>query len=172
MDEAQRGEVMAAFEHRSVRDGMNSAHGFTLIEIMVTIGIVAILAAIALPSYQQYVVRSQLVEAHTQLASMRVKVEQYYQDSRTYVGACTAGTVAALPGTNGAINGGDLKYFSVSCPTLTATSYTVRATGAGNTAGFVYTIDQANTQKTTAAPAGWTIPAAPTFCWITRKSGC
>jgi type IV pilus assembly protein PilE len=141
---------------------MKAIHrGFTLIELMIVVAIVAILASVALPSYNDYLMRGRLAEAHGELAAMRSKLETFYLDNRTYVGACAAGTVAPMP---------TGKYFTYSCPTLTATTYLVRATGTAGeqTAGFTYTIDQANARATTAVPAGWTTNAT---CWVTKKGG-
>ncbi len=140
---------------------MKTQKGFTLIELMVVVTIVGILASIAIPAYSNYVLRGKLTEATTELSTLRVKLEQYYQDSRTYVGACTAGTVAPLPtGT---------KYFTYACPTLTASAFVVTATGVAGqgTNDFIYTIDQDNTRQTTDAPADW--GAMPVNCWVTKK---
>lgn len=141
---------------------MRQQRGFTLIEVMVVVAIVAILAGIALPSYTDYVKRGKIQEATTNLLTMRTKLEQYYQDNRRYDGACAAGTVAPLPA--------DQKHFSIAC-TFAATpsqTYTVTATGVNDMTGFVYTINQANARVTTAVPAGWT---ANSSCWVTKKGG-
>ena len=136
--------------------------GFTLVELMVTVAIAAILAAVAMPAYTDYVKRSRISQATNNLASMRVKLEQFYQDNRTFEGACAAGTVAPLPPPDD---------FTYSCPTLTATTYTIQAAGVagGSMAGFTYTIDEANNKTTTAVPSGW--GTAPIACWVTRKGG-
>ena len=76
---------------------MRASRGFTLIELMIVVGIIAILAAIAIPSYSEYVRRSRITEAVSALSGMRVQMEQYFQDNRTYAGACASGTVATLP---------------------------------------------------------------------------
>lgn len=147
---------------------MRSARGFTLIELMITVAVVAILAAIALPAYNDYITRSKFAEATSTLASMRVKMEQYYQDARKYTGACAAGTVAALP-TN-------LKYFTVSCTIPDDNHYTVKAVGNTGTdlEGITFTVDEANTHATTVT-SGSTIAnkgyIGNTGCWITRKGG-
>jgi type IV pilus assembly protein PilE len=144
---------------------MKMQKGFTLVELMIVVVIVGILASIGLPAYGNYVLRGKLTEAQTELAGMRVKLEQYYQDTRTYVGGCAAGTIAPLP--TGA------KYFTYSCPTLTASAFTVTATGVEEqgTGSFVFTIDQNNTKQTTDAPADW--GAMPVNCWISKKGeGC
>ncbi|HJV76130.1 MAG TPA: type IV pilin protein [Noviherbaspirillum sp.] len=139
--------------------------GFTLIEVMITVAIVAILAAVALPSYRDYLIRGRIPQATTNLATLRVKLEQYYQDNRTYVGACTAGTVAPLP---------DADSFTYSCPTLTATTFTAQATGVatGSMNNFTYTINQANVRETTSVPSTvWGTTPQATKCWIIRKGG-
>jgi type IV pilus assembly protein PilE len=139
---------------------MPANRGFTLIELMITVAIVAILAAVALPSYSAYVMRANVTDAAKGLSEMRLKMEQYFQDQRTYVGACVAGTSAPLPK--------NTSNFTFSCGGVNANAYTVTATGVGSMAGFVYTIDQANTQTTTAPVAsGW--PSCATR-WIFKKS--
>jgi type IV pilus assembly protein PilE len=143
---------------------MQRHSGFTLIELMVTVAIIAILAAIAVPSYTVYITRSRIQEATTNLLAMRTKMEQYFQDNRSYLGACAAGTVAALPG--------GLKYFIMSCPAvnLTANTYTVQADGSTpDLTGLTLSIDQANVRRTVSVPPGWSLPA--TNCWVSKKSG-
>ena len=137
---------------------MKAQHGFTLIELMVTVVIVAILAAIAVPSYTAYVVRGKIPDATSNLATKRVQMEQYFQDNRTYVGApaCNVDTTTS-------------QYFTFSCPAApTAVTYTLQALGTGTMAGFIYTLDQDNNKVTVAAPAGWTTSAT---CWVTKKDG-
>jgi type IV pilus assembly protein PilE len=145
---------------------MKSEKGFTLIELMVVVVIVAILASIGIPAYSDYVTRGKLAEAYANLASQRVKLEQYYQDRRTYLGACAAGTVAPpLTGT----------YFNYAC-TLADQTYTITATGnpAKNLSNqFVFTLDQNNNKWTASVGPGWTMPTqtAPSGCWARRKDG-
>lgn len=136
--------------------------GVTLIELMVTVAIVGILAAVAIPSYRDYSMRGKIPQATNALATLRVQLEQYYQDNRTYVGACAANTVAPLPASD------DFQY---SCPTLTASTFVAQATGVASRAmnGFTYTIDQSNNRRTTAVPSGW--GTAPISCWVTKKGG-
>ena len=59
------------------------SRGFTLIEIMIVVAIVAILSAIALPSYSDYVLRSKLPEAFSALSDQRIRLEQYYQGQQS-----------------------------------------------------------------------------------------
>ena len=140
---------------------MRPAYGFTLIEVMITVAIIAILAAVALPAYRDYLTRSKLAEATSNLGSLRVRMEQHFQDNRTYVGGpCT-------------VTGSDVKYFTYACAAgePTATTFKIQATGvdAQGMQGFVLSIDHANTKRTEGVGTGWTAPAGS--CWVMRKGG-
>lgn len=146
---------------------MKSRHeGFTIIEVMIVIAVVALLAAIALPSYRDYILRGKLVEAHSALSDYRVQMEQFYQDNRRYDGGGLGGCGAAAPTS---------KYFTFTCApgAAPAQTYTATATGiaAQGTSGFVFTINEANARATTvSAPAstnGWSSNGA---CWVRAKA--
>ena len=136
--------------------------GFTLIEVMITVAVIAILAAVALPNYIEYVTRSKLVEAKTNLSDMRTRLEQYFLDNRTYPTTCAAYAPGAAPA-NTIYLPASVKNFAITCA-LAANTYTVTATGLG----FTFTVDQTNARKTTGVPAGWT---TSTVCWVSRKNG-
>ena len=132
---------------------MRFIRGFTLMELMIVIVIVGILASVALPSYTEHVKRGKVQEATTTLAANRARMEQYFQDNRTYLGATlsTAGT----------------KYFTYAFTVgPTQNTYTITATGvvAENMSGYTYTVDQSNAK--TSVVAGTTVGAT---CWLTKK---
>jgi type IV pilus assembly protein PilE len=128
-----------------------------LIELMITVVVVAILAAVALPSYTNYVRRGKIPDATSNLSAKRVKIEQFFQDNRTYVGAPVLGN-----------DPDSSKYFDFA-GVATASTYTLTATGKNSMAGFTYTVDQANSKASTVTGvSGWSGNAS---CWVTRQGG-
>ena len=135
--------------------------GFTLIELMITVAIVAILAAVAIPNYSAYVKRGKAAEATSTLALLKNRMEQYYQDNKTYLdtGALTA---PCSP------QAGTTKYFTYDCAAQqTASQFTLTATPIANQGvdNFSFTIDEAGNKTSTFDGS----PSAN--CWLTSKSG-
>jgi len=138
---------------------VSGTRGFTLIELMVTVLIVGILAAVAIPAYSDYVLRGQLVDATNSLAVMRVRLERHFQDNRTYatVGSFTSPCDGSTPAGT----------FTLSCTGVDATGFTAKAVGSGPTDGFTYTVNQQNTHTSKVA-AKWG-GATCNSAWITKK---
>lgn len=64
-----------------------NSSGFTLIELMITVAIIGILAATAIPAYQDYMVRSKMSEVILALAGCRTSIAEIYQSGGTPPGA-------------------------------------------------------------------------------------
>jgi type IV pilus assembly protein PilE len=129
--------------------------GFTLIELMIVVAVIGILAAVAIPNYSDYIKRGKAAEATSNLATLRVKMEQYFQDNRTYIGGACSPTSGA-------------QYFTYTCSvTPTATAYTLKATGISTQgmANFEFTLDQSNVKT-----SKFDGTVGPT-CWLTKKGG-
>lgn len=140
--------------------------GFTLVELMIVVAIIGILAAVALPNYKDYMRRSQLPEATSALATLRIKYEQYYQDNRNYGSAsCTNGAVSLTSRDLG------LSKFTVSCElTSSGQGYVLTATGSGGQAvGHVFTLDQSNLQTTTKYKGS---DVTGKNCWLLKGEEC
>lgn len=151
--------TLAGLQHNRFKSSIKaslSQKGFTLIEAMIVVATIGILAAIAIPNYTAYVKRGKAAEATSNLANLRVQMEQFYQDNRTYVGGPCA------PAT-GAVN------FTYACvaASVTATTYTLAATGvaARGMTSFAFSVDQNNAKTST-------FDGTPgTTCWLTRYGG-
>lgn len=136
--------------------------GFTLIELMIVIAIVAILASIALPSYNAYVQRGRIAEAPGIMANFRVQMEQFYQDSLNYGvagGACGVANPVARFLTYVCLVGTTNQTYI-----LTATSAANQ--GLGPAGSYVYTVNQANARTTTS----YNNIAQTATCWLTSPS--
>jgi len=145
--------------------------GFTLIELMIVVAVVAILAGVALPSYFDYVRRGQLPEAQAALSDFRVKMEQYYQDNRNYGGAqCADAGPPSWSAGNGTLNYGAAQFFTYGCALSGGgQGYTVTATGSsGRAVGHNYTVNHSNTRATTQFKG----TAVAKSCWLVKGSEC
>jgi type IV pilus assembly protein PilE len=144
--------------------------GFTLIELMITVAVIAILAAIAIPAYGDYVRRSKITEAASSLSDMRNRLEQYFLDNRQFPVNCIPAATGPAPVGSIYLPGGT-QYFTFTCAFPSATTYTVTATGIATKGmgNFAYTINEANARGTASLPSGWS--GAGSSCWVTNKGG-
>ena len=105
---------------------MNRNRGFTLIELMIVVVIVGILAAIALPSYRSYVVRSHRVEAQRSLLDLAGRQERFFYSNNSY-----ATTLAQL---NGTVDMAGSNYAMSLPAAASSTAYIATATAIGKQA--------------------------------------
>ncbi len=149
--------------------GLRAVGGFSLIELMVAVAIVAILAAVALPAYRDHVMRSHIPEATSGLLLTAMRLEQFYQDNRSYLNGKHCGV--DLPATG---------RFSFQCTSpADGQSFLLTATGVTGEQmqGFTYTLDEAGNAQTKSLPDGWRAADAKdekgtgkaVNCWINRR---
>jgi type IV pilus assembly protein PilE len=120
------------------------AGGFSLIEVMVVVAIIGVIAAFAIPSYKQYMVKSNRASAQSHLVDIAQAQQQYVVDNRAY-----ASTLASL---NGMTTPADVsRYYTITIdvtagppPTFTATA--TPKTGGTQESDVTLTINNAGTK--------------------------
>lgn len=131
--------------------------GFTLIELMVAVAVISLLAAIALPSYNSYIVRSRIPAGLEALSGHAVRMEQGFQDNGNY------GTTSCRLAVPTAAN------YTLSCALSgSGSGFTTTAAGTGTLTGYSYSIDHNGVRKTVAHPKG--VPASD--CWSIKGGTC
>jgi type IV pilus assembly protein PilE len=140
-----------------VRVLKRDAHGFTLIELMVTVAIIAILSAIVYPSYTRYVRKSHRAEAKAALLDLAGREERRFSTMNSYT--TTWSELQYSVGSGSIIGSG---YYTVSITLPTPTSFLITATTTGtqvaDTECTTFTVDQTGIQDATG-----TLPSAK--CW-------
>ena len=129
---------------------------------MIVLVIASVLAAIAYPSYREHLIRGALPQATGGLSLYAMRLEEYFQDRRSYRNADEACGVAP-PMT---------QAFNFSCvPGDGGNSFLITATGrTGDLAAFSFTLDHLGNQRTIALPQSW--GRAPADCWVQRRGPC
>ncbi|TNJ33588.1 type IV pilin protein [Arenimonas terrae] len=131
--------------------------GFTLIELMIVVVIIAVLAAIALPAYQQHVITTRRATAAACLTEMAQFMERHYTDNLTYVGGNPA--TATFQCRDDLVG----QYTFAFVGAVTATGFTLGATPQGrqatrDTACGSLRMNQAGTKTVTGS-------AGVSTCW-------
>ena len=113
---------------------MKKTAGFTLIEVLIVVSIVAILAAIAIPAYQDSITKGRRTDAASALQGLAQAMERFYTERGTYVGAAGTGGVPSIFPSKSPIDG-SATYYTLTISAAAANSYTLTATATGAQAG-------------------------------------
>ena len=110
---------------------MKRMKGFSLMELMIAVAIIAILAGVAYPSYQDQVRKSRRADAKIALAELNQSLERFFTTNNTYLGATLGdGSVATDIYPQKSADG----HYNLSISTQTASTFTLTASATGNQA--------------------------------------
>lgn len=137
---------------------MNTQKGFTLIELMIVVAIIGILAAIAIPQYQDYVTRARWAENNTVIAPVKAAIGECLQVSNSTLTSCD--TLGELTTTTGyaALPAASNNLSSVSITTTTG-AIVVTGTAAVGSCVVTWTPSVADANKIT-----WTGATSGSSC--------
>lgn len=152
---------------------MNAQKGFTLIELMIVVAIIGILAAIAIPQYQNYIAKSQVSRAMGETGAIKTAYEDCLNNGKTAIGACDLGW-----------SGSDILSLSAPATSTAGTAVTAAVTNTaalsatGTIAGTFANNASAALKDNTAKTITWTRSALGTWTCSTtadakyRPAGC
>ncbi len=103
--------------------------GFTLVELMIVVVIVAILAAVAMPAYNEHITRTRRSDAETALLDLAARMERYFAENNTYASATIASGNAATDLLSTATS--SASWYTISITAQTASAYTLQARPVG-----------------------------------------
>jgi len=127
-------------------------NGFTLIELMITVAVIGILAAVAYPSYNDYLIRATRSAAQSFMLDVSNKEEQYLLDARIYTpvannaGFTTLGLTVPVEVS---------RFYSLSVASVTASTYTIQAAPIVGTRQAADGTLQLTNDGTKTPPAKW-----------------
>lgn len=128
--------------------------GFSMLELMIAIAIVAILAAIAIPSYLSYIKSSRRSDALQTLLSIQLQQEKYRLNNNSY------GTLAQVWDGVTTASGG---FYSLAISGVSASTYTITATATGSQIGD--TADGVSCNSIVLTNTDGVVTKTPTACW-------
>lgn len=103
---------------------MNRARGFSLIELLIVVAVIGLLAAVALPSYTRYVLRSHRSAAVTGVLDLASRQARYYTTNNTYTTSLTA---LGYPSDPMPLADSSNRYYDLSVASASTTAFTVQA---------------------------------------------
>lgn len=127
--------------------------GFSLVELLVAMVVIALLALLAVPIYNHYLIYSRRTDAMQTLLAIQVTEENYRQANNTY------GTLAQVWSGSNSISG----HYTIAISNVSATTYTITATATGNQTQD--TQDGTSCTPMVLAFANNTTTKTPSVCW-------